>query len=185
LRRGDSRRARAAGARAGFTLVEVGLALTVLVIAVVAVSATTARSHALRRQTRERALAQNAVRTMAEQIQALARRTIAESPESWSQDLVAALSAGGALGSTFEVRELTPAADGAPVGTIEVVTDERATDAALGVPLGLPRDLDGDGAADDPDVADEAHLLPVVLRARWRGVRGEARLVHGFWVVGF
>ena len=48
-----------------------------------------------------------------------------------------------------------------------VITDETATDADVGMALGMPRDLDGDGNADNTDVALSALVLPVVIEAVW------------------
>lgn len=166
-------------------MVEVGLAMTILVVAIMAMSASTYRLHALRRQNRERVLAQNSVRSVAEQIQATSQRIALDSPESWSEDLIAALSPGGALGNTFAARELDPQEGDLAVGSIEVIVDETTTDAALGLDLGLPRDLNGDGAADDADVSATARILPVVVRLRWNGSRGDTQFVHCFYVIGY
>jgi hypothetical protein len=166
-------------------MVEVGLAITILVVAIMAMSASTYRLHSLRRTNRERVLAQNALRSVAEQIQATAQRLALDDPESWSVDLIAELSPGGALGNTFVARELDPQDGEAAVGTIQVIVDETATDAALGLDLGLPRDLDGDGLADDADVTATARILPVVLRLRWSGSRGDNQIVHPFYVIGY
>jgi hypothetical protein len=166
-------------------MVEVGLAMTILIVAVMAMTASNYRMHALRRQNRERVLAQNAVRSVAEQIQATAQRLALESPESWSQDMLAALSPGGALGDTFAARELEPQAGEAAVGSIQVIVDETTSDGVLGLDLGLPRDLDGDGLRDNADVSATARILPVVLRLRWSGSRGDAQIAHCFYVIGY
>jgi Tfp pilus assembly protein PilV len=184
------RRRRACGRRAGFTMIEVGLALTVLLIAIMAASASSYRLHTLRRQNRERTMAQNGVRTMVEQIQALAHRGALDSPDTWAQDVVAALSPGGAIGDAFAVRELDPQNGQTSVGTIQVFTDETSSDAVTGFDLGMPRDLNGDGLADNADVLATAavlppRILPVVVTVRWRGVNGNSRIVHPFYVIGY
>ena len=74
--------------RAGFTMMELSLAVTVLMVALLAMSASTLHTHALRRQNRERALAQNAVRMISEEIQAFSARTLTEHAGQWSEDLV-------------------------------------------------------------------------------------------------
>ena len=149
-------------ARGGFTLVEIGLAMTILMVALLAMSASTLRMHALRRQNRERAIAQNALVTISEEIHARAARALADYPASWAQTLTAYLSPGGELGTTFDVVGLTPQ-DGQPaVGSIQIVLD-----------------------ANDIDVSTDARLIPVVLRARWTGVTGDVTITHPLFVIGY
>lgn len=171
-------------AREGFSLLEVTLAMSVLVIAMMAISATTIRVHTLRRQNHERSVAENAVRMIAERIQSAARLA-RNDPAGWAQNMVAALSPGGQIGNKFDLLELTPMDAAGSVGSISVITDEGATDAALKVQLGMPRDLDGDGLVDNGDVGHSARLLPVIVAARWKGVSGEQEVVHPFYVLGY
>lgn len=172
-------------ARGGFTLVEIGLAMTILMVALLAMSASTLRMHALRRQNRERAIAQNALVTISEEIHARAARALADDPASWAQSVTALLSPGGALGTTFDVAGLTPQEGQPAVGSIQVVVDETATDQELGVELGMPRDLNGDGDANDIDVSTDARLIPVILRTRWRGITGDVTITHPLFVIGY
>ena len=174
-----------AGRRSGFTLVEIGLAMTVLMVALMAMSASTLRSHSLRRQNRERAVAQNAIRQVSEEIHALSDQIRRTTAGSWSRDLVTALSPDGSLGDRFEIGELNPQEGSAFVGTITVVLDESLSDSDLGLELGMPRDLDGDGLADNADVSEGARILPIVVRARWKGVSGDVQLTHPFYVIGY
>lgn len=167
--------------RRGFTLIEIALAITVLVVALLAMSASTLRMHGLRRTNRERVLAQNAVRTIAEEVRSIARQA-AGAQGGWAPAVRLALTPGGSLGTGFEVKELSPVEGQALVGSIELVLDETATDAELGVDLGMPRDLDGDGLVSSANVGADALILPVVVRARWRGARGEQQVVHPFYV---
>jgi prepilin-type N-terminal cleavage/methylation domain-containing protein len=171
-------------ARKGFTLLEVTLAMSVLVIAMMAISATTLRVHALRRENHDRAAAENAVRMIAERIQAVSRLARSD-PAGWAQNVVAALNPGGQIGNQFPLPELTPIDGATSVGSITVVTSENATDAALGAELGMPRDLDGDGVVGNPDVTHTARLLPVIVRATWKGVTGKQVVVHPFYVLGY
>ena len=170
--------------RGGFTLVEIGLAMTVLMIALMAMSASTLRMNSLRRQNRERAIAQNMIRAISEQVHATADR-LRRTSNDWSGDFVSALADGGSMGNTFSVGELTPRTEQPTVGTIELVVDETATDDELGFELGMPRDLDGDGAIDNADVSATARLFPVVVRTRWTGVSGDVEIVHPFYVIGY
>ena len=160
-------------------MMELSLAVTVLMVALLAMSASTLHTHALRRQNRERALAQNAVRMISEEIQAFSARTLTEHAGQWSEDLV------GASGATFDVTGLSTADGQAAVGSVQVVTDEALTDAQLGFELGMPRDLDGDGQADNGDVTTGARILPVIVRTRWKGVSGEVFMAHPFYVIGY
>lgn len=182
-------------------MIEVALAVTVLVVAVMAMSASTFRMHTLRRQNRERTLAQNAARTIAEQIQAISHEYVAAPPlayspdgdilrQRWGQYMVDTLSPGGELGATFPVRELDPPQGEATVGQIQIFTDETLTDAGLGFDLGMPRDLNGDGLQDSGNVLATTptqwpRLLPVVVTVRWRGINGPGQVVHPFYVIGY
>jgi len=166
-------------------MMEVALAMTVLMVALLAMSSSTLRTHNLRRQNRERAVAQNAIRMMSEQVHSFADQVLRTSPESWSQDVVAALTPGGAIGDTFAIPSLDPAWEQETVGTIEVVVDETASDEDLGLEIGMPRDLDGDGTADDEDVTANARILPIIVRARWTGISGDVRIAHPFYVIGY
>lgn len=183
VRAARGRGSRSSG-RAGFTLLEVTLAVTVLLVAVLAAAASTLRMHALRRTNRERTIAQNAVRSVSERLQSLSARAVTD-PAGWSTTVLMGVAAAGEIGPRFDVRELT-AREGAPsVGTVTIVTDENANDAALGAELGLPRDLDGDGTSANGDVSANALLLPVVVRARWHGVNGDGEIVHSFYLSRF
>lgn len=171
-------------ARAGFTMLEVSLALTILVVALVATSASNMRLHRLQRVNRERNVAHNAAQSISETVQAIARDGVSD-PAGWANHLTAALANGGQLGNRFDVPELVPV-EGAPsVGTIQVITDETTTDASLGLQLGLPRDLNGDGDATDAAAGTGARLLPVVVRLRWRSQAGVQTLTHPFYVFGY
>lgn len=189
MARGRQQRAHGRGTgavqpRGGYTLLEVTLAITVLLVALLAATASTLRMHGLRRVNHERMLAQNAVRATSERLQSLSGRAETDAA-GWNAAVLAGLAPTGEIGSVFDVRELTAQNGATSVGSIELVTDETATDAELGVQLGLPRDLDGDGAASTHDVTDTARLLPVIVRARWRGAAGNAQIVHAFYLARF
>jgi hypothetical protein len=158
-------------------VLEVTLAMTVLLVGLLAATASTLRMHAHRRVNRERMLAENGVRAVVERLHSVSMRA-ADDPAGWSTVVETAVAAGGEVGTAFDVRELTPREGADAVGTIELVDDETATDAALGVQLGMPRDLDGDGAATSDDVGGRALLLPVIVRARWTGSAGNGEIRH-------
>ena len=171
-------------ARGAFTLIELAIATSILMIGIVSVLSATSRMHSLRISNRERTLAQNAVRSMAERMHAAARGFSSE-PATWGQELLATYRPGGSSGDSFAVEGLTPPEGEASVGTIAISSDETATDVQLGAQLGMPRDLNGDGDAADADVAAGARLLPVVLTLRWRGERGVHQFRHGFYLMGY
>lgn len=159
--------------------------MTILMVALLAMSASTLRMHALRRQNRERAIAQNALVTISEEIHARAAQALADDPASWAQTVTGFLSEGGELGPNFDVVGLTPQEGRPAVGSIEVVVDETTSDESLAVELGMPRDLNGDGDADDTDVSADARLLPVIVRTRWTGVGGDVTITHPIFVIGY
>lgn len=179
-----ARSARTRQGQGGFTMLEVSLALTILVVALVATTASNMRVQSLRRSNRDRVVAHNASRTIAENVQAISRSGVTD-PGGWSNHVVTALSVGGTLGSTFDVPELTPVQGQTHVGSIQVITDETVPDSALSLQLGLPRDLNGDGDALDTNVSPNSHLLPVVITLRWHSQSGDQQMVHPFYVAGF
>ena len=172
------------GSRGGFTLLEISLAMTVLLVALLTMTSSTLRMNALRRQNRERAVAQNTIRAISERVHALAGQLRRES-NNWSADFVAGVSAGGVVGNEFAVDELTEQAGFPSVGSIELFLNEGQSDEDIGLELGMPRDLDGDGVANNANVTATARIIPVVVRARWTGVSGDVELAHPFYVIGY
>jgi len=75
------------------------------------------------------------------------------------------LALGDADGFAGEV--LLPYVDVAPGVLREDLVDKR---------LGLPRDLNGDGAVDELDHAGDYQLLPVLVRVEWRSTAGTGRV---------
>ncbi len=166
---------------AGFSLVEVMIATCVLTIGLLALSSTSVVIHSLDRADEARRQATLGLQDVVERIKALSAGSI-DNPGGWSQTITPALRAGGQIGPTFQVRGLDPWNGNPTVGTVQVITDETTTDAALGVTLGLPRDLNGDGDASDTDVSGDCTLLPVVVRARWGGSAGNREAVQAFYL---
>ncbi|HPF13266.1 MAG: hypothetical protein H6829_13205 [Planctomycetes bacterium] len=166
--------------RAGFSLVEILIAGCVLIIGLLALSSTSVVIHSLDQAEEARAQATNSVQDVVERIKATSSRLV-EEPGGWSAALTAALSPGGSLGATFDIPGLNPWKDAPAIGSIEVITDETATDALLGVDLGMPRDLNGDGDAADTSVMGTASMLPVIVRARWNGPAGQSEVVQAFY----
>lgn len=168
----------------GFTLIEIAFATTVLLVALMSMSASIFSLHSLRRQNRERTLARNACVTRVESAHSVARSAV-DQPGAWATNVVAASCPGGGLDLDFDIPGLTPWPGETHVGKVTFVVDETLTDAALGVALGMPRDLDGDGLIDNHDVRDTARILPVIVRARWDGVRGRVQIVRPFVAIGY
>lgn len=94
---------------------------------------------------------------------------------------------GSAPGSGFRVDGLDPADDDpdglvgelvfpAEVGLSGLELREIVGDAELAALFGMPRDLDGSGAPDANDHADDYQLLPVAVRLRWKGATGVREL---------
>jgi hypothetical protein len=156
----------------GFTLVELAVATSILVIGVLSAVSATSQVSALRGPDDQRDLALDALRSQAERLhrQALA---LTEKPGAWARAVLHVFGPGGTAGNRFRVPGLRSADGDEEVGTIQVLTSETLTDAGLGVELGLPCDLNGDGDSHDGDVRDDACRLPVLLTIRWRGEGGE------------
>lgn len=177
-------RTRPGRTRAGFTLIEVSLALVMLIVALVAMTASNVRTQVLHRSTHERSQAHNALRGVAERIQSVSRAGV-DSSLGWANYVRAAFAPGtGEIGSTFAVAGLVPIDGATTVGTITVVLDETASDESVGAALGLPRDLNGDGDAADAAIGADARVIPIVLRAQWRSPTGVQSIVHPFYVFG-
>ena len=166
--------------RAGFTLDEVAIAVIVLLVGLMALSASAVRVQGLARAARERMAAQNALRAKAEEIRSISRAGLVD-PLGWGLHVTTGLAAL----ATFPVEGLTPIAGHTTVGSVQLITNETLDDASLGVELGMPRDLDGDGLATNPAVAGSARLLPVLLEAHWNSPWGEQRITQGLWILGY
>jgi prepilin-type N-terminal cleavage/methylation domain-containing protein len=167
--------ARNPGRRRGFTLVEVAFAIAVIVVAVSGLLGALVGSSALGRVARETALAQQAAR---QQLELVLSAPFAETFAAFnaSADDDGGLSV-AAPGATFAVPGLSLAPGDAACGAIEFPTVDNAgvlqlREDVVDTPLGMPRDLDGDGAVDATDHSADYRLLPVRVRVRWQGVSG-------------
>ena len=167
------------GTSAGFSLVEVLVATSILIFAVLALSQSTVFSMRLGHANREAALAQAALRQALENLQAqdfaslfaLYNTDPADDPGG----------AGSAPGPGFAVAGLG-ARSGDPDGLVgrfilpaqvgpggELELHEDFSDAAMG----MPRDLNGDTFTDDEDHSGDYQILPVRVRLEWQGKGGE------------
>jgi hypothetical protein len=166
-------------------MIELAISMSMLMIGLVSAASATMRMHHLREQNRERTVAQNTLRSIAERIHAQSYRLAQENPDTWAQELLAIFGPAGTYGGQFDNDFLTPIVPGAGVGRIDILLDETATDEELGVEVGMPRDLNGDLDSTDTDVTWDARLLPVVLSMEWRGQRGVQRLDHAFYLTSY
>lgn len=173
-----------AGRETGISLLEVLVAVTVTMLGFLALAQTIVTTHALRRNSDERRLVLSGLRLVEEEVRAVANDA-RSATEGWSRTVVDAVAGGAVLGTQFTVRGLEPVGPSALVGSLQLVTDETATDEDLGVELGMPRDLDGDGAVSSTDVSDAASMLPVVVTLDYRGVTGVREVKRGFYITGF
>lgn len=163
----------------GFTMIELLLVVSVLVIAFLALSQSLVASMALTRVNRESALATDALRQTVEVLQGV--EEFGSVFRLYNADPGDDPGPGPAPGAGFAVAGLEPVegdADGL-VGEIVFPSVDVGTGLELhedlDLPeLGMPRDLNGDG--DDVDAigpTEEYRLLPVLVRVRWMGASGE------------
>jgi prepilin-type N-terminal cleavage/methylation domain-containing protein len=166
--------------RSGFTLVEVLVAVFVLVCALTAFTRSLLGTVKLGRSNREAALATEGARAVIESFYAVEfGEVFARFNDTAADDPVP-----GAPGADFNVVGLD-AQDGdfdGHVGRIAFPTVGVGAAIELRedvfVPeLGMPRDLDGDGAIDGTDHAADYRFLPVEVRVAWRGRTGDQRIV--------
>ncbi|MBL4769708.1 MAG: prepilin-type N-terminal cleavage/methylation domain-containing protein, partial [Planctomycetes bacterium] len=134
--------------RGGFSLVEVMIATCVLTIGLLALSSTSVVIHSLDRADEARGSAASAMQRVIERTKALSGRSVVD-PAGWSNVLTTALRPGGSIGDVFDVPGLDPWLGNPNIGTVLIITDETLTDADIGITLGMPRDLNGDGDATD------------------------------------
>ncbi len=168
----------------GFTIVETTVFVAILIMGLLALTATSLTTHSLRRASDERNIARHALKSMIEELNRSAFELI-DINGTWPTNFTDTWEAGGLVGDTFPVRGLSPWPGNPTVGTIELVTDETMTDEELGIHLGLPVDLDNDGFIDNGDVSATAEMLPVVVRIRWRGVTGSLQMSQEFFVLSY
>lgn len=168
-------RLRRARSSSGFTLIEVVVTASVLLIGLLAMTSTSVVVNSLRRSATDQQRAQGALQAVVEDLHAIAREAD-DDPANWTTQILAVYGAGGAPGNAFPIADLEPWDGEVNVANIVIVTDETVTDAMLGAAAGMPRDLDGDGNATSVDVSTTASLLPAVVNLRWKGSSGQQQL---------
>ena len=165
------------GSRAGFSLVELLVAATLIVVALTGIAGSMLSSMALNRVNRDTALAQQAACRALEEL-----RSVPFEEAFFVYNATQGDNPGGTVperGPNFAVPGLTPLAsdlDGL-VGQIEFpVVDDELREDVEDEGLGMPRDLNGDLAIDGLDHSEDRLLLPVRVRLEWRGVTGTRQL---------
>lgn len=181
--RGGNPQTTSCGGRHGFSMIELLLAISVLLVAVLALSRSLGTSMKLTEVNRETALATDGAREILERLQGVEDfRTLFALYNDDPTDDPGGVP-GSAPGSGFAVSGLSPVA-GDPDGLVgELVfptlvgpngleLHEDIADASLG----MPRDLTGNGGIDGANHEGDYMLLPVAARMRWAGSSGERTL---------
>lgn len=163
-----------AGARAGFTVVEVLITLTILLVALRITVQTLASVNRLSPANRETAIATQAAQSALEELRVIPFSTLFALYNDLPDDDPGGI--GTAPGASFDVPGLQPRGtdpDGR-VGRIEfpVIADELREDVD-DRDLGMPRDLNGDGVQDSDDHAADYAILPVRVWIEWAGRSGD------------
>jgi len=167
--------------RAGFSLVEVSVAMCVMVVALSALVSSLVASSGMHRVSSETAVAQRAAVQLLEQIQG------APFAEIYRAYNASAADNGGLTiappGANFAVAGLDPApgdADGlcgeVQFPDVDVAGVLQLREDVVDGDLGMPRDLDLDGVVDVADHSADYTLLPVRILVRWRGASGVREL---------
>jgi type II secretory pathway pseudopilin PulG len=177
--RGSARADLRVGRRhAGFTIIELALAMAVLVVGVLGFSQSIMSARLSIQRTHELDRAAQATREMLERIEAEAfadafRRFNADPSDDPG-------GAGTAPGASFAVNGLSALPSDVDHMPGEVIfpirpgfSSQLREDAVL-PELGMPRDLNGDGVVDGNDHALDYRLLPVIVRVNWRSAAGPA-----------
>lgn len=176
----DRPQARSTGARRarlGFTLLEVMISAAILAIAISGICGSMLSALALDRVNRETTLARSAARRAIEEARGVPFAEIFANYNASTADDAGLTIA--ARGPSFAVVGLDPAVDDADgicgrvvFPTIDVGGAAQLREDALDARLGVPRDLNGDGAIDALDHAGDYILLPIRARVEWNGISG-------------
>lgn len=167
--------------RAGFSLIEVVVALAVASIGVLGFSQALLGSIVLGQVNHQSSMARRAASDILEDMHTVPFTEIFARYNASDLD---DLPSGTHMPGTFSVEGLDPVATDADglVGEIVFPTVigaggglELREDAAQGG-LGLPKDLNLDGLIDGLDHALDYKLLPVLVRVSWRGIKGPASI---------
>ena len=159
------------GARAGLSLVEVMVAMTIMTVAFGMFTSTRISSSRLRSINRDTARATDAAREVIEAMRNREFRNVYALFNADPDDDPGG--AGTAPGARFAVPGLEPVEAGELVGEIAFpVVDGVLRETSDLAELGMPRDLDGDSVIDAEDRAADYVILPVSVRVEWKGAFG-------------
>ncbi len=161
----------------GFALVEILLLIWVLMVALGSLVAVVTSTQQLSRTNHESALAYAGAQRMAGELQTVAFGEIFARYNTDPGDDPGGVP-GSAPGPNFSVRGLAPQTNDADGFVGQILFPEQATGIGTAVwlredwvdeSLGMPRDLNGDGAIDGANHANDYLALPVTIRIEWRG----------------
>lgn len=134
---------------AGFTLIEIAITVTLLVVSFAGISAVQIANSRAQAQSAEETEVTHGFRSLVEQIRGTAFPNIVATHQ----------------GQSYPVPALSGTA------TVEILVNETDSSAEA-VNMGLPRDLDGDGLATTTDVSGSYQLLPVKITIAWSNSSG-------------
>jgi type II secretory pathway pseudopilin PulG len=169
---------------AGLSLIEVVISLAVFGVGGLSVAATLGYTLKLDEVNRETALATQEVRRVLEEIRALPVEDVlltcnadpADDPEGYATS----------PGNQFETAALPPPEGETGGARLEVflpLSDGKLMENLTDPVLGAIGDLNGDGKTDGADHTDDAKILPLAVRIRWKGPTGDRQLsVHAVLV---
>ena len=156
---------------AGFSLVELMVGMTVLVIATGAVASTLVATNELSATSEEIGSALETISNRMEEMRATEFSDIFSTYNTAPGDDPDGN--GSAPGSTFAVRGMDQWPGDASVGLITFPGDgSELREDFVDRELGMPRDLNGDGVIDARNHASDYIILPVRVRVRWTGRSG-------------
>ena len=169
---------------AGYTLLELMIALIVVTIAVGAISTSMASTSSLSRATEERSIALDAALSVMEAMRATDPQEVYLR---YNQTTLDDPGTGASPGRYFAVPGLAlrPGDPDGFVGEVVFPGDgvqllERVNDVQLGIELGMPRDLNADGVVDPAatllDHSLDYTILPARVRIEWQGQGGFQRI---------
>jgi prepilin-type N-terminal cleavage/methylation domain-containing protein len=167
--------------QAGFSLLEVLISLGVLLTGLLAYGGLTLSVNRGVNLSSERATALEAARAQLERLRSVPFDECFAAFDGAKEN-----DSAFAPGPDFHVKGLTPVGGGknAPCGRVIFPTVADGTvgsvpelrEDVVSPDLGMPRDLDGDGAIDAEPKNSSYVQLPVIVEVRWTGVLGEQRV---------
>lgn len=154
---------------AGFTLIEIVFAISILGAAIVFLISGTVLFDKINLNTVNRTLAMNAAKTMIEDLQSMAYSTVFVNYNTIAAD--DPLGAGTAPGQHFTVNGLNPSpldGDGF-VGRVIFPVDANGNlkEDVIDTRMGMPMDLNGDGVIDINIHDSDYKILPLTIEIRW------------------